>query len=126
MPSSRSHGGVGSLRGRCMSSCWRSRSIGIALVMAGAAISTAQSNLDQVVERARKEFGVPGIAVAVVKDGKVVLAKGYGVRKLGEAAPVTEHSLFRIGSNTKAFTVAALAMLVDEGKLRWDDRVIDH
>ena len=78
------------------------------------------------VERARQEFDVPGIAVAVVKDGKVVLAKGYGVRKLGDPAPVTAESLFRIASNTKAFTVAALAMLVDEGKLRWDDRVIDH
>jgi len=78
-----------------------------------------------VVERARQEFEVPGIAVAVVKDGKVVLAKGYGVRKLGETAPVTAQSLFRLASNTKAFTVAALAMLVDEGKLHWDDRVVD-
>ena len=74
----------------------------------------AQDYVDQVVERARKEFDVPGIAVAIVKDGKVVLAKGYGVRKLGEPAPVTAQSLFRIASNTKAFTTAALAMLVDE------------
>ena len=78
------------------------------------------------VERARKEFDVPGIAVAIVKDGKVVLAKGYGVRKQGEPAPVTAHSLFRIASNTKAFTAAALAMLVDEGKIRWDDPVMQH
>lgn len=95
-------------------------------LMAAAALSAAQSNLDQVVERARQEFEVPGIAVAVVKDGKVVLAKGYGVRKLGESAPVTAQSLFRIASNTKAFTTATLAMLVDEGKIRWDDRVIDY
>jgi len=95
-------------------------------LLAAAALSAAQSNLDQVVERARKEFEVPGIAVAVVKDGKVVLAKGYGVRKLGQSAPVTPESLFRIASNTKAFTTASLAMLVDEGKLTWDDRVIDH
>ena len=99
----------------------------VALLLLGVVgICAGQSNLDQVVEKAGKEFEVPGIAVAVVKDGKVVLDRGYGVRKLGEAAPVTEHSLFRIASNTKAFTVAALAMLVDEGKLRWDDRVIDH
>lgn len=78
------------------------------------------------VERVRKEFDVPGIAVAVVKDGKVVLAKGYGVRKLGGAAPVTPQSLFRIASNSKAFTTAALAILVDEGKLGWDDRVVDR
>ncbi len=95
-------------------------------LFAGAALSAAQSNLDQVVERARKEFEVPGIAVAIVKDGHVVLAKGYGVRKLGEPAPVTAQTLFPIASNTKAFTTAMLAMLVDEGKIRWDDRVIDH
>src|SRR5207248_4602414 len=56
----------------------------------------------------------------------VVLAKGFGVRKIGEPAPVTPQSLFRIASNTKAFTTAALAMLVDERKIRWDDPVIQH
>lgn len=86
----------------------------------------AQADLDQVVERTRKAFDVPGIAVAVVKDGKVVLAKGYGVRKLGGAAPVGERTLFGIASNTKIFTAAALAMLVDEGRLAWDDRVVDR
>ena len=82
--------------------------------------------VDKVVERARQEFDVPGIAVAIVKDGNVVLAKGYGVRRQGEAAPVTAQSLFRIASNTKAFTAAALAMLVDERKIRWDDPVTQH
>ena len=86
----------------------------------------AQDRIDRAVERARAEFDVPGIAVAVVKDGKVLLAKGYGVRKAGSPEPVTTHSLFRIASNTKAFTTAALAILVDEGKLRWDDRVVDR
>ena len=95
-------------------------------LLVAAAVCPAQDYVGQVVERARKEFEVPGIAVAIVKDGNVVLAKGYGVRKLGEPAPVTAHSLFRIASNTKAFTAAALAMLVDEGKLRWDDAVIEH
>ena len=95
-------------------------------LIAAAAVCPAQDYVEKVVERARKEFEVPGIAVAIVKDGNVVLAKGYGVRKLGEPAPVTAHSLFRIASNTKAFTAAALAMLVDEGKLRWDDAVIQH
>ena len=85
----------------------------------------AQDYLDTVVERARTEFNVPGIAVAVVKDGKVVVAKGYGVRRLGDPAPVTAHTIFGIASNTKLFTSAALAMLVDEGKLDWDDRVVD-
>ncbi|MEP6540121.1 MAG: serine hydrolase domain-containing protein [Bryobacteraceae bacterium] len=85
----------------------------------------AQDYLDSVVEHARKEF-IPGIAVAVVKDGKVVALKGYGVRRLGSTAPVTPHTLFGIASNTKVFTSAALAMLVDEGKLDWDDRVVDR
>ena len=71
-------------------------------------------------------FEVPGIAVAVVKDGKVVVAKGYGVRKLGDRAPVDAQTLFGIASNTKAFTATALGLLVEEGKLRWDDRVVDH
>jgi CubicO group peptidase (beta-lactamase class C family) len=97
-----------------------------AALLCAAALCPAQDYVDQVVERARMEFDVPGIAIAVVKDGDVVLAKGYGVRKLGESAPVTPQSLFRIASNTKAFTTAALAILVDERKLRWDDPVIQY
>jgi CubicO group peptidase (beta-lactamase class C family) len=80
--------------------------------------------LDEYVAQAMKAFDVPGVAVAVVYNGKVALAKGYGVRRLGEPARVDEHTLFGIASNTKAFTTAALAMLVDEGKLNWDDPVI--
>jgi CubicO group peptidase (beta-lactamase class C family) len=86
----------------------------------------AQDYVDRVVERARKEFDVPGIAVAIVKDGEVVLAKGYGVRKIGDPAPVTPQTLFRIASNTKAFTAAALATLVDSQRISWDDPVIQH
>ncbi|HJZ95161.1 MAG TPA: serine hydrolase [Candidatus Solibacter sp.] len=86
----------------------------------------AQDYVDSVVERARKEFGVPGIAVAIVKDGAVVHSKGYGVRKLGDAAPVTPQTLFRIASNTKAFTTAALSILVDQKRIKWDDPVIQY
>ncbi|HEY4555974.1 MAG TPA: serine hydrolase, partial [Lysobacter sp.] len=84
------------------------------------------ADLDAFVERARREFDVPGIAVAVVKDGRVVLQRGYGLRELGRPEPVDEHTLFAIASNTKAFTAAALSMLADEGRLKLDDRVIDH
>lgn len=84
------------------------------------------AGLDAFVERVRAAFDVPGIAVAVVKDGKIVHARGYGVRKLGEPAPVDAETLFGIASNTKAFTCAALASLVEEGKLQWDDPVIKH
>jgi CubicO group peptidase (beta-lactamase class C family) len=84
------------------------------------------ADIDAYVARTMKEFEVPGMAIAIVKDGKVVLAKGYGVRKLGDPAPVDERTLFGIASNTKAFTAASVAVLVDEKKLSWDDRVIKH
>ncbi|MGQ9916035.1 MAG: serine hydrolase [Bryobacteraceae bacterium] len=86
----------------------------------------AQPDLDGTAARAMREFEVPGMAVLIVKDGKVVLSRGYGVRGLGDPAPVTPRTLFGIASHTKAFTAAAVALLVEEGKLRWDDRVIDH
>src|SRR5216684_5917509 len=81
------------------------------------------ADLDSFVAKVLKTFEVPGLSVVIVKDGKTVLAKGYGVRKLGNPTPVDENTLFGIGSNTKAFTTAALASLVDEGKLSWDDPV---
>jgi CubicO group peptidase (beta-lactamase class C family) len=96
------------------------------LFAALAAAAWAQESIDAVVEKARSTFAVPGIAVAVVKDGKVVFAKGFGVRKLGDPAPVTANTLFGIASNTKAFTSASLAMLVDEGKIHWTDRVVEY
>jgi CubicO group peptidase (beta-lactamase class C family) len=83
-------------------------------------------DLDAYVARVMKEFEVPGIALAVVKDGRVVLAKGYGVRKLGEPTPVDPQTLFGIASNTKAFTATALGLLVEDGKLQWDAPVIDY
>ena len=83
-------------------------------------------DFDAYVERVRQQFNVPGIAVAIIKDGKVVLERGYGVREMGKAATVDEHTMFAIASNTKAFTAASLSMLADEGKLSLDDRVIDH
>jgi CubicO group peptidase (beta-lactamase class C family) len=97
----------------------------IVLLYAAAAIAqtTPPADMDAYVATAMKTFDVPGIAVAIVKDGKVVLAKGYGVRKMGDPTPVDEYTMFGIGSNTKAFTTAALATLIDEGKLAWDDPV---
>jgi CubicO group peptidase (beta-lactamase class C family) len=81
------------------------------------------ADLDAYVAASMKAFEVPGMAVAIVKDGKILVAKGYGVRKLGDPTLVDEFTLFGIGSNTKAFTTAALATLIDEGKLSWDDPV---
>jgi len=81
------------------------------------------ADLDSYVAASMKTFDVPGMAVAIVKDGKIVVAKGYGLRKLGDPAAVDEFTMFGIGSNTKAFTTAALATLIDAGKLSWDDPV---
>lgn len=81
--------------------------------------------IDALVEKTLKTFDVPGIAVAVVKDGKVIHAKGYGLRSLNTKEKVTENTLFGIASNSKAFTSAALGMLMDEKKLTWDTKVTD-
>src|SRR4051794_11431778 len=83
-------------------------------------------DFDAVVQRAMTAFEVPGLSLAVVKDGKVVVAKGYGVRKLGEASAVDGKTLFGIASNTKVFTSAALGLLVEEGKIAWDAPVITY
>jgi CubicO group peptidase (beta-lactamase class C family) len=86
----------------------------------------SEKKIDQLVENTIKTFEVPGIAVAIIKDGKVIHSKGYGVRSLNTKARVDENTLFGIASNSKAFTTASLAMLVDEKKLKWDDKVTDH
>jgi CubicO group peptidase (beta-lactamase class C family) len=78
------------------------------------------------VDSARKTFDVPGIAVAIVKDGHVVMEQGFGLRELGKSDPVDARTLFAIASNTKAFTAAALQQLQEQGKLSMDDRVIEH
>lgn len=84
------------------------------------------ANLDHYIDTILRTFNVPGISLAIVKDGKLLLAKGYGVKRTGHPEKIDEHTLFPIASNTKAFTAMALAILVDEGKLKWDDPVIDH
>ncbi|HEX8187199.1 MAG TPA: serine hydrolase [Pyrinomonadaceae bacterium] len=82
--------------------------------------------IDEYAAKAGQDWKVPGFAVAVVKDDRVVFVKGYGVRELGRPEPVDRDTLFAVASNTKAFTSAALATLVDEGKLKWDDPVTKY
>lgn len=98
----------------------------ILLTGPAAAQQNPLAGLDKYIESAMEEWGVPGMAVAVVKDDEVIFARGFGVQELGGEEPVDEHTLFAIASTTKAFTVAALGMLVDEGKLDWDDPVREH
>ncbi len=104
---------------------------GLLAWLAGPVASRAQAplagpQLDSLVGRAMRTFGVPGLALALVKDGQVVCAKGYGVRVAGTRPAVDANTLFAIVSNSKAFTAAALGILVDEGKLGWDSKVIDY
>ncbi len=82
-------------------------------------------DFDAFVEEGLKKWNAPGIAVAVVRDDQVILAKGYGVREHGKPEPVDADTLFAIGSTSKAFTSAAVGMLVDAGKLRWEQRVAE-
>lgn len=106
--------------------------VALALTIAAPpAIARAQQKpdlaaFDKYVAHAARDWRVPGLAISIVKDDSLVFSKGYGVIEIGKPAPATEHTRFAIGSTTKAMTTAALAMLVDEGKLHWDDRVIDH
>jgi CubicO group peptidase (beta-lactamase class C family) len=82
--------------------------------------------IDSLTELVLKTFNVPGIAVGVVKDGKLIHAKGYGVANLTTGKKVDENTLFGVASNSKAMTAAVLGQLVDEGKIKWDDRVTDY
>ena len=82
--------------------------------------------VDKLVENAIKKFNVAGVAVGIVKDGKIIHSKGYGIKSIKTKKKVDEHTQFAIASNSKAFTTAALAILVDKGKLSWQDKVKKH
>ncbi len=90
------------------------------------AFAAPPENFTERVEGLLDEFGVPGATVAIVEDGKVTLAKGFGRRSLETSGDVNADTIFATGSTGKAFTTAALAILVDRGQLKWEDRVIDH
>ncbi len=83
-------------------------------------------SIDRYIEKARKSWDVPGMAVAIVKDGEVVLSKGYGIKELGKKDKVDDNTQFAIASNSKAFVASVISKLVDEGKLSWKDKVRDY
>lgn len=90
------------------------------------ALAAPPKDFEARAESLRQKIGVPGLAIAIVEDSKTTLARGFGVRQLGAPAAVDGDTLFPTGSTGKAITVAALATLVDGGKIKWDDKVIDH
>jgi len=107
------------------------RSLALALCLPAAAAAqgkpaTPPPNFDAYVAAVMKQFEVPGMGIAIVKDGQVVLAKGYGVKRLGSSDKVDADTRFGIASNTKAFTALALGMLVEEGKIEWDAPVVNY
>ncbi len=97
----------------------------LAVVFSQPSISQALSGkqIDSLVQKTMETFDVPGMAVAVIKDGKIYHKNTYGIRSIKTEAPVNENTLFGVASNTKAFTTAALAQLIDKGKLKWDTPV---
>jgi CubicO group peptidase (beta-lactamase class C family) len=105
-----------------------SRTLIIAVVFFAASMPSCSQpmdakQMDELAGRAMKAFGVPGMALGVVKDGRLIYAKGYGVRSVASSEQVNANTLFGIASVTKGFTAAALGILVDEGKVKWDDKV---
>jgi CubicO group peptidase (beta-lactamase class C family) len=95
-------------------------------LLAPPALADPPAGFDERVETLRRSIGVPGVSIAIVENGRPTLARGYGVRDLSAPQPVDADTIFATGSTGKAFTVAALAILVDQGKIKWDDKVIDH
>lgn len=84
------------------------------------------AEIDAYAQKVQADWNVPGFAIGIVKDDKVIFTKGYGVRELGKTEKIDENTLFAIASNSKAFTTASLAILIDEGKLKWDDKVTQY
>ena len=89
-------------------------------------VGISEPDLARLANRAMLEYQVPGMAIGIVKADKIVLSKGFGLRELGKRDRVDSETLFKIASNSKAFTTAALAILVDEGQVSWDGLVIDY
>jgi CubicO group peptidase (beta-lactamase class C family) len=106
---------------------WR---FAVALVCAVPLLAAASDDplagLDAAIESARRQWHAPGLAVAIVKDDQVVYLRGFGSKHLGRNDAVDPHTLFTLASTTKAFTALALGLLVDDGKLHWDDPVLRY
>ena len=82
--------------------------------------------LDTYYSKSQQEWNVPGMAIAIVKNDSVIFSKGYGYANLKKKTKVDGNTLFAIASNSKAFTATALAQLVEQGKIDWNDKVIDY
>ena len=100
--------------------------VAMAVIFAVPVHAAPPAGFEQRVEQLRQKYGAPGVTIAIVENGQPTLAQGWGVRQIGTQSAVNADTIFATGSTGKAFTVAALARLVDQGKIEWDDKVIDH
>lgn len=98
----------------------------LAFVIAAPLAAAPPPGFEQRVEKLRRDYGVPGVAITIVENGAPTLARGWGVREIGTNRPVDANTIFPTGSTGKAFTATALAILVDQGRIKWHDKVIDH
>ncbi|RUO74871.1 serine hydrolase [Pseudidiomarina sediminum] len=115
-----------SLKRTALTSIVAGMSLALSSIAAAEPSKISSEKIDATAARIMDAYSVPGMVIGIVEGDQVVFAKGYGVQEFGQQAPVTEQSLFKIASVTKNFTAAAVALLVDQGKVSWDDRVIDH
>ena len=109
---------------------WSGATLLLTVALAAVAPSLeAQQGLDGIeaeVESMVEAWNLPGLALVVVQDDEIAYAGGFGVQEIDGDTPVDEHTIFAVGSTSKAFTAAAMAMLVDDGSVKWDDPVLDH
>lgn len=110
----------------CFLCCWSLVSFGETPAVKSQDTQTILSKLESYAVSAQKQWGIPGMAIAVIQDDRVIYTKGFGVKKLGGTDPVDANTVFQVGSTSKAFTAALVATRVDDGKANWTDRVIDH
>src|SRR4051794_30303711 len=101
----------------------RIRLLALCLLLSVGARGADLAAIDAYCRKAVADWNTPGLAIAIVQDDRVVLTRGFGVREFNKPEPVTENTLFAIASNSKAFTAAGVAILVNQKKLKWDDRV---
>ena len=117
---------IANIRRTCLHPSMQIKSLAFAFLTLLSTHAADLDALDAYNQKALHDWQIPGFAIAIIEDDKILLTKGYGVRELNKPEPVTEHTLFAIASNTKAFTTAALAILVHQNKLTWNDRVQTH
>ena len=114
------------MKGTYLKHTWLSILLIIICVTQVRAADELPANFDETIKAEMEKWHAPGLGLTIVKDGKTILAKGYGVKSISTKKPVDKNTVFQAGSTTKAFAAMAIAMLIDDGKVQWDDPIIKH